>query len=113
VRGRNSDNTFVKRILQRSPQIALQEGIRRTCEWIRGEIEREKLQHQQQGNERDVTAQYAHSQLLKKDVISDEDAVHSAAPSSGHVQKSPQPQQHHNHHTGNGVCSNSKEKTTQ
>jgi nucleoside-diphosphate-sugar epimerase len=35
VRGRNSDNTLVRRLLQWEPSIQLEDGMRRTYEWIR------------------------------------------------------------------------------
>ncbi|KAG8457943.1 hypothetical protein KFE25_012009 [Diacronema lutheri] len=41
VRGRNSDNTLIKQVLGWAPTIALKDGLARTYEWIKGEIERE------------------------------------------------------------------------
>jgi nucleoside-diphosphate-sugar epimerase len=41
VRGRNSDNTLLRKILQWEPQTSLEEGLRRTYHWIRGELIRE------------------------------------------------------------------------
>lgn len=38
VRGRSSDNTKIKEVLGWSPVISLEEGIRRTYPWIRGEL---------------------------------------------------------------------------
>jgi GDP-D-mannose 3',5'-epimerase len=38
VRGRNSDNTLVRRKLGWAPAIQLEEGIRSTYEWIRSEM---------------------------------------------------------------------------
>ena len=38
VNGRNSDNTLLRKTLQWEPQISLEEGLRRTYEWIRGEL---------------------------------------------------------------------------
>jgi len=38
VRGRNSDNTLIKKILNWSPSISLEEGIRKTYNWIFDEI---------------------------------------------------------------------------
>jgi len=40
VRGRNSDNTLVKKVLNWEPQIGLEEGLNRTYEWIRGELKK-------------------------------------------------------------------------
>ncbi|MCA1567945.1 MAG: NAD-dependent epimerase/dehydratase family protein [Acidobacteria bacterium] len=39
VRGRNSDNTRLREVLGWEPQISLEEGLRLTYEWIRGELE--------------------------------------------------------------------------
>ena len=38
VRGRNSDNTLIKQRLGWAPSIRLEDGMRRTYEWIRGEM---------------------------------------------------------------------------
>ncbi len=38
VRGRNSDNTKLREVLGWEPQISLEEGLRRTFEWIDGEV---------------------------------------------------------------------------
>jgi len=40
VRGRNSDNTLLRKILQWEPSISLEEGLARTYEWIRSQVER-------------------------------------------------------------------------
>lgn len=40
VRGRNSDNNRLREVLQWEPQISLEEGLRRTYVWIKGQIER-------------------------------------------------------------------------
>jgi len=42
VRGRNSDNTRIKEVLGWAPSITLAEGLKRTCEWIKVQIEQEK-----------------------------------------------------------------------
>lgn len=41
VRGRNSDNTMIKERLGWAPSISLQDGIKVTYEWIKGEVEKE------------------------------------------------------------------------
>jgi nucleoside-diphosphate-sugar epimerase len=38
VRGRNSDNTLIKKYLDWEPSISLQEGMRKTYEWIKGQM---------------------------------------------------------------------------
>ena len=38
VRGRNSDNTILNEIIGWQPEVALQDGIRHTYDWIAGEI---------------------------------------------------------------------------
>ena len=38
VRGRNSDNTRLREVLGWEPQVSLEEGLRRTYEWIRGQL---------------------------------------------------------------------------
>ena len=40
VRGRNSDNTLLKSVLGWEPQITLEEGLKRTYDWIEGEVVR-------------------------------------------------------------------------
>lgn len=42
VRGRNSNNEFVKQHLQWEPRVSLEEGLMRTYTWIAGEMEKEK-----------------------------------------------------------------------
>lgn len=43
VRGRNSDNTLIKQVLNWAPSISLEDGLRRTYEWIDAEIHKEKV----------------------------------------------------------------------
>jgi GDP-D-mannose 3', 5'-epimerase len=38
VRGRNSDNTRLRSVLGWEPQISLEDGLRRTYEWIEGQV---------------------------------------------------------------------------
>jgi GDP-D-mannose 3', 5'-epimerase len=38
VRGRNSDNTLIRRELGWEPEVGLREGLAKTYEWIRGEL---------------------------------------------------------------------------
>ncbi|MBI3942051.1 MAG: NAD-dependent epimerase/dehydratase family protein [Chloroflexi bacterium] len=45
VRGRNSDNTRLRRVLGWEPQISLEEGLRRTYRWIEDQV-RAKMLHQ-------------------------------------------------------------------
>ena len=40
VRGRNSDNTKLRRVLGWEPQVSLEEGLSRTYQWIRGQLAR-------------------------------------------------------------------------
>jgi nucleoside-diphosphate-sugar epimerase len=40
VRGRNSDNTRLREVLQWEPRIALEEGLGRTYHWITGELKK-------------------------------------------------------------------------
>jgi len=39
VRGRNSDNSLLEKLLQWSPQITLETGLERTYRWIRSQVE--------------------------------------------------------------------------
>jgi len=43
VRGRNSNNDLCRKLLNWEPQISLKEGLKRTFDWIKKEIEHEKL----------------------------------------------------------------------
>jgi GDP-D-mannose 3',5'-epimerase len=38
VRGRNSDNTLIRQVLGWAPSIRLSDGLRRTYDWIDGEV---------------------------------------------------------------------------
>jgi GDP-D-mannose 3',5'-epimerase len=38
VRGRNSDNTFLRKVLSWEPEISLEEGMKRTYQWIEPEV---------------------------------------------------------------------------
>jgi len=40
VRGRNSDNTLLRRVLNWEPEISLEEGMKRTYQWIEAEVEK-------------------------------------------------------------------------
>jgi len=42
VRGRNSDNTLCKKILNWEPQISLEDGLRKTYQWIEKELRKQK-----------------------------------------------------------------------
>lgn len=42
VRGRNSDNKLIKEKLGWTPQTALEDGLRKTYFWIKGEVEKDK-----------------------------------------------------------------------
>ena len=44
VRGRNSDNTILKKVIGWQPETTLREGIRQTYEWIAGEIRRRRAE---------------------------------------------------------------------
>ena len=44
VRGRNSDNTLLRQTLNWEPQISLEEGLRRTYEWIESNVIREGVE---------------------------------------------------------------------
>jgi nucleoside-diphosphate-sugar epimerase len=39
VRGRNSDNTRLREVLDWEPQISLEEGLKRTYHWIAGQLQ--------------------------------------------------------------------------
>ncbi|HET9002142.1 MAG TPA: NAD-dependent epimerase/dehydratase family protein [bacterium] len=47
VRGRNSDNTKLRRVLGWEPKITLEEGLARTYRWIRGELARAGRVHEE------------------------------------------------------------------
>lgn len=60
VRGRNSDNTRLRRVLGWEPTISLEEGLRRTYVWIEHEV-RLRLEHD---GSRDLLASMARSVTL-------------------------------------------------
>ncbi len=41
VRGRNSDNTLLRQVLGWEPEISLEQGLRRTYEWIEDQLVQE------------------------------------------------------------------------
>ena len=45
VRGRNSDNTLLNRVLSWEPSVSLEEGLKKTYSWIEGELRREGRIH--------------------------------------------------------------------
>jgi nucleoside-diphosphate-sugar epimerase len=45
VAGRNSDNTFIKKVLEWEPSTPLAKGLAVTYKWIKGQYERRKLGH--------------------------------------------------------------------
>ena len=57
VRGRNSDNTLIKEVLGWAPEICLEDGLRRTFDWIKAKVEAESA-----GGVN--VAQYASSQVV-------------------------------------------------
>lgn len=63
VRGRNSDNTLIREMLDWSPQITIKEGMAKTYEWIRAQVEEEEK------NGVDVEAMYGKSTVVKQDMF--------------------------------------------
>lgn len=62
VRGRNSDNTKILELLNWEPRTALKDGLKKTFDWIKGEIEKAK-------SEGIDINQYAHSApVVLKDI---------------------------------------------
>lgn len=41
VRGRNSDNTRLKKVLQWEPEVSLETGLRQTYEWIESQVQKQ------------------------------------------------------------------------
>jgi GDP-D-mannose 3',5'-epimerase len=39
VRGRNSDNTVLRRVLNWEPSISLEDGLARTYQWINSQVQ--------------------------------------------------------------------------
>lgn len=62
VRGRNSDNTMIKDKLGWAPTILLVDGLRKTYEWIKAEIEEERRTG--------TSVNYAHSRVVVQDAQS-------------------------------------------
>jgi nucleoside-diphosphate-sugar epimerase len=48
VRGRNSDNTKLRQVLGWEPQISLEEGLKRTYQWIYSQLEKEGRIHEEE-----------------------------------------------------------------
>jgi len=44
VKGRNADLTLVRKVLRWEPQVSLEEGLKRTYEWIEEQVKRDKEQ---------------------------------------------------------------------
>ncbi|KAJ5068868.1 gdp-mannose 35-epimerase [Anaeramoeba ignava] len=59
VRGRNSDNTLIKQVLGWAPSISLKDGLKKTWEWIKKEIEDEKT--------KGIKEDYTKSSIVKLD----------------------------------------------
>jgi GDP-D-mannose 3',5'-epimerase len=57
VRGRNSDNELIKKVLGWAPSISLRDGLARTYVWIKAELEAEKASGA-------ATADYAQSTIM-------------------------------------------------
>lgn len=81
VRGRNSDNTLIKKVLGWEPDVPLKVGLRKTYDWIKGELEREKAKGV------DIEKEYGKSKVMKaalpdqlsdQQLLRDTDAVKKA-----------------------------------
>jgi len=57
VRGRNSDNTLIQKVLGWAPSTKLYDGLKRTSAWIKTQIEAEKASG--------ISADYSHSTIAK------------------------------------------------
>jgi GDP-D-mannose 3',5'-epimerase len=66
VRGRNSDNSRLRQVLQWEPEISLEEGLAATYRWIEEQV---RAQLEEAENE-SVVDTLAHSQVLKTQAIS-------------------------------------------
>jgi len=62
VRGRNSDNTLIKKVLGWAPGTSLNDGLRITYAWIKTQIEAEKA--------KGASADYSHSQVVTQNTDS-------------------------------------------
>lgn len=62
VRGRNSNNDLIKKILGWAPSIKLADGLKLTYEWIKAEIEKERVTG--------VTNDYSGSKIVTQDISS-------------------------------------------
>jgi len=59
VRGRNSDNTLIQQVLKWTPPTSLKDGLRKTYNWIKAQIERERAAGS--------TMDYIKSRIVKQD----------------------------------------------
>jgi len=66
VRGRNSDNTRLRQILEWEPEISLEEGLASTYGWIEGQVQARL----EEASDDDLVATLKHSQVLKTQAIS-------------------------------------------
>ena len=56
MRGRNSDNTKLRQVLAWEPRISLEEGLKRTYEWIFSQLEAQPEKYKVVRGKRDRTA---------------------------------------------------------
>jgi len=71
VRGRNSDNTRLRKVLGWEPEISLEEGFARTYQWIKSQMEKRL-----KGDDREsLLNQWAKSQVFSDDVDEMEDQL--------------------------------------
>jgi nucleoside-diphosphate-sugar epimerase len=67
VRGRNSDNSRLRKVLDWEPSVSLEEGLSHTYHWIESELE----------DRMNGKSQYVMHQLFKEQLVSDLEQTHS------------------------------------
>ena len=90
VRGRNSDNTKLRQVLGWEPRISLEEGLKRTYEWIFSQLEAQPEKYKVVRGKRDRTTAQGSE---RAHVDSEAPRPHGKTPGDGHAPEKPKTKQ--------------------
>ena len=90
VRGRNSDNTKLRQVLGWEPRISLEEGLKRTYEWIFSQLEAQPEKYKVVRGKRDRTAALGSE---RAHVDSEAPRPHGKTPGDSHPPEKPKTKQ--------------------